>query len=187
MSTGRPLYFLRPLLPVLDWLAGPWPKRYRGHKCLLQWVCLSICWACRRRHRQHASGCVLVSCVAATGASKVVAGLQTFKVKYAEARAKDHPELQSVYTDKIAAMKKAGETHRWRGHNNVGPQSYVVWTAGSMSFMSVTSYDHVVACAVALPPSQNGVCRVVHFACCPFGGVACGCCSCTSSLEQEQQ
>lgn len=44
-----------------------------------------------------------------SGAAKVLGGLQTFKVKYAEARAKDHPELAQVYTDKIAAMKAAGE------------------------------------------------------------------------------
>jgi len=55
----------------------------------------------------------VVWCVVAPGASKVLAGLQTFKVKYAEARAKEHPELQSLYTDKIAAMKQAGKTHRW--------------------------------------------------------------------------
>ena len=39
-------------------------------------------------------------------------GLQTFKVKYAEARAKEHPELQSVYVDKIAGLKAAGESGR---------------------------------------------------------------------------
>jgi hypothetical protein len=47
-------------------------------------------------------------CVCA-GAAKLLGGLQTFKVKYAEARAKDHPELAQLYADKIAAMKAAGE------------------------------------------------------------------------------
>lgn len=50
-------------------------------------------------------------CVAA-GAAKLVGGLQTFKVKYAEARAKAHPELQQVYADKIAGLKAAGEPGR---------------------------------------------------------------------------
>jgi hypothetical protein len=43
------------------------------------------------------------------GAAKLLGGLQTFKVRYAEARAKDHPELAQLYADKIKAMKAAGE------------------------------------------------------------------------------
>lgn len=46
---------------------------------------------------------------APAGAAGLVASLQDFKVRYAEARAKDHPELQQVYADKISAMKAAGE------------------------------------------------------------------------------
>lgn len=34
--------------------------------------------------------------------------LQEFKLKYAAARAKEHPELQQVYADKIAGMKATG-------------------------------------------------------------------------------
>lgn len=55
-------------------------------------------------------GCGLfVLCVLCAGAAKLLGTLQEFKVKYAEARAKEHPELQAVYTEKVAAMKKAGE------------------------------------------------------------------------------
>ena len=42
------------------------------------------------------------------GAAKLLGGLQQFKIKYAEARAKEHPELQQVYADKVAAMKAVG-------------------------------------------------------------------------------
>lgn len=53
--------------------------------------------------------CVCV-CGVAAGAGKLLAPLQTFKLKYAEARAKEHPELQQVYADKIAGLKAAGES-----------------------------------------------------------------------------
>lgn len=42
------------------------------------------------------------------GAASLIGSLQAFKVKYAEARAKEHPELQAVYAAKIAAMQAAG-------------------------------------------------------------------------------
>jgi len=42
------------------------------------------------------------------GTAKVLQGLQDYKIKYAEARAKQHPELAQVYAEKIEGMKKAG-------------------------------------------------------------------------------
>jgi hypothetical protein len=46
--------------------------------------------------------------VVAAGAAKLLGKLQEFKLQYAAARAKEHPELQQVYADKIAAMKATG-------------------------------------------------------------------------------
>lgn len=54
------------------------------------------------------------------GAAKLLGGLQQFKIKYAEARAKEHPELQQVYADKIAAMKAAGGVSGSMGHAGPG-------------------------------------------------------------------
>lgn len=67
-------------------------------------------------------GCVLwaVGCGLCAGAAKLLGTLQEFKVKYAEARAKEHPELQAVYTDKVAAMKKAGEAALGGGRGKGG-------------------------------------------------------------------
>jgi hypothetical protein len=39
----------------------------------------------------------------------VLQGLQDYKIKYAEARAKQNPDLAQVYSDKIAGIKAAGE------------------------------------------------------------------------------
>lgn len=52
----------------------------------------------------------------------MVGSLQTFKVKYAEARAKEHPELAQVYADKIAGLKAAGEPGR-AGQGGAGQRS----------------------------------------------------------------
>ena len=66
----------------------------KASKCVGSWtfhwpVCVCLCDIC-------------------AGAAKLIGSLQTFKVKYAEARAKEHPELQAVYQDKIKGMKAAG-------------------------------------------------------------------------------
>lgn len=49
----------------------------------------------------------MVKCVIA-GAGKLIGKLQTYKIKYAEARAKEHPELSDVYNNKIKSMQAAG-------------------------------------------------------------------------------
>lgn len=42
------------------------------------------------------------------GAAKVLGLLQTFKVGYAQARAREHPELQQAYADKVKGLQAAG-------------------------------------------------------------------------------
>lgn len=39
---------------------------------------------------------------------QILSTLQTFKLKYAEARAKENPELRDVYMNKIKSIKEAG-------------------------------------------------------------------------------
>eukprot|EP00878_Enallax_costatus_P004115 GHUV01004343.1.p1 GENE.GHUV01004343.1~~GHUV01004343.1.p1 ORF type:complete len:195 (+),score=74.61 GHUV01004343.1:238-822(+) len=41
------------------------------------------------------------------GAAKLLGKLQTYKIRYAEARAKEHPELREVYNSKIESLKAA--------------------------------------------------------------------------------
>jgi hypothetical protein len=42
------------------------------------------------------------------GTNKVLGSLGDYRIKYAAARAKQHPDMAAVYEAKIAAMKKAG-------------------------------------------------------------------------------
>lgn len=42
---------------------------------------------------------------AVAGAAKVLGGLQSFKINYAEARAKENPDLRDVYSHKIKSMQ----------------------------------------------------------------------------------
>lgn len=76
-----------------------------------------------------------VCCVLCAGAAKLLGSLQEFKVKYAEARAKEHPELQAVYTEKVAAMKKAGGAARGgRGKGTGCQQAASPVSVGRASF-----------------------------------------------------
>jgi hypothetical protein len=43
------------------------------------------------------------------GAAKVLGALGDYRIKYAAARAKQHPDMAAVYEAKIASMKNAGE------------------------------------------------------------------------------
>jgi hypothetical protein len=49
---------------------------------------------------------LLVCCVA--GAAKLLGKLTDFKMKYAQARSAQHPELKDTYDSKIKSMKAAG-------------------------------------------------------------------------------
>lgn len=44
------------------------------------------------------------------GSGKLLSKLQAFKVKYAEARAQERPDLREVYDKKIKMLKEAGKT-----------------------------------------------------------------------------
>jgi hypothetical protein len=57
------------------------------------------------------AGCLQPACPAIffTGAAKLLGKLTDFKMKYAQARAAQHPELKHTYDSKIKSMKAAGE------------------------------------------------------------------------------
>eukprot|EP00775_Hariotina_reticulata_P011250 gene11250-11399_t len=54
-------------------------------------------------------GNLFLAANSAPGAAKVLAGLQSFKIHYAEARAKENPDLRDVYSHKIKSMQDSSD------------------------------------------------------------------------------